>query len=200
MAGIGGPYFGYDGTKGQQFGSGSKPYSAITLTSNFGRLYGVESIAINASGANSIEATLSVKVNGVSYKCDNSETVSLTNTATTYTFNTPDGLNAGDIVISIANTSSKAVYVKAITVNPEGTIVDPVKLEMSDITCTNSGENENTLSFSWTAVENALGYQVSEDGGTTYGSTQTALTYTLAGLSAGTTYSIKVKAIGDGTN
>lgn len=200
MAGTGGSYFGYDGTKGQQFGSGSKPYSTVTLTSNFGRLYGVESIAVNASGATSIEATLSVKVNGVSYKCGNLETVSLTSTPTTYFFNTPDGLEAGDIVISFANTSSKAIYVKTITVNPEGTIVDPVKLVMSDITCTNSGENENTLSFSWAAVENATGYQVSEDGGTTYGSTQTSLTYTLTGLSAGTTYSIKVKAIGDGSN
>jgi len=200
MAGTGGSYFGYDGTKGQQFGSGSAPYSAVTLTSNFGSLYGIESIAVNASGASSINATLSVKVNGVSYKCENSEAVSLTATATTYTFNTPGELNAGDIVISFANSSSKAIYIKTITVNPEGTVVDPVKLVMSDITCTNSGESENTLTFSWTAVENATGYQVSVDGGNTYGTTQTALTYTLTGLSAGTTYSIKVKAIGDGTN
>lgn len=198
MSGTGGDYFNYDGTKGQQFGSGSKPYTALTLSSNFGSTYGIESIAINTSGASSIAATVSVSVDGVAFKCEGSETVALTATATTYTFTSPSGLKAGDIVISYAQTSSKAIYVKTITVNPEGTIVDPVKLVMSDITCTNSGESENSLAFSWEAVENAVGYQVSTDG-STYGETQTATTYTWSGLEAGTTYTLKVKAIGDGT-
>ena len=34
MAGTGGAYFGYDGTKGQQFGSGNKPYSALSLSTS----------------------------------------------------------------------------------------------------------------------------------------------------------------------
>jgi hypothetical protein len=199
MSGTGGEYFGYDATKGQQFGSGSKPFSAITLSSSFGNTYGIESIAINTSGAASINATVAVSVNGVAYKCDDSETASLTASATTYVFNSPNGLNAGIIEISFANSSAKAIYIKTITVNPEGTIVDPVKLVMSDITCTNSGESENTLSFSWTAVENADGYKVSIDG-TNFGETQTGTSYIWTGLSAGTTYTLKVKAVGDGTN
>lgn len=199
MSGTGGEYFGYDATKGQQFGSGSKPYSAVTLSSNFGSRYGIESIAINTSGASSIDAIVSVSVNGVAFKCGGSETAALTATATTYTFTSPSGLKAGDIVISFANESAKAIYVKAITVNPEGTIIDPVKLVMSNVTCINSGEFENTLTFSWTAVDNAIGYKVSTDG-TTFGKLQSATTYTLSSLDAGTTYTIKVKAIGDGTN
>ena len=198
MEGTGGEYFGYDGTKGQQFGSGSKPYSSVTLSSNFGNRYGIESIAINTSGSNSIDATVSVSVNGVAFRCGDSEAAALTATATTYTFTSPSGLKAGDIVISFANESAKAIYVKAITVNPEGTIIDPIKLVMSDITCTNDGESETSLTFSWAVVENAEGYQVSIDGGSTYGETQTTTTYTLTGLTAGTTYTIKVKAIGDG--
>lgn len=194
MSGTGGEYFGYDAMKGQQFGSGSKPYSAVTLSSNFGSRYGIESIAINTSGASSIDAIVSVSVNGVAFKCGGSETAALTATATTYTFTSPSGLKAGDIVISFANESAKAIYVKAITVNPEGT-----KLVMSNVTCINSGEFENTLTFSWTAVDNAIGYKVSTDG-TTFGELQSATTYTLSSLDAGTTYTIKVKAIGDGTN
>ena len=199
MSGTGGEFFSYDATKGQQFGSSNKPYSTITLASNFGNTYGIESIAINTSGASGINATVSVSVNGVAFKCGGSESAALTATATTYTFTSPSGIKAGKIVVSFANNSQKAIYVKAITVNPEGTIIDPIKLVMSDVTCTNSGEFENTLSFSWAAVDHAVGYKVSTDG-STFGDLQTVTTYTLSNLDAGTTYTIKVKAIGDGTN
>lgn len=77
--------------------------------------------------------------------------------------------------------------------------VEPEQLVMSDISCTNSGVNETSLNFSWSAVANATGYKVSTDG-TTFGDTQSATTYTLTGLEAGTAYTIWVKAIGDGTN
>ena len=199
MSGTGGEFFSYDATKGQQFGSSNKPYSTITLASNFGNTYGIESIAINTSGASGINATVSVSVNGVAFKCGGSESAALTATATTYTFTSPSGIKAGKIVVSFANNSQKAIYVKAITVNPEGTSIDPIKLVMSDVTCTNSGEFENTLSFSWAAVDHAVGYKVSTDG-STFGDLQTVTTYTLSNLDAGTTYTIKVKAIGDGTN
>lgn len=79
-------------------------------------------------------------------------------------------------------------------------IIEPETLVMSDITCENPEVNETSLTFSWPVVENAQGYQVSIDGGTTYGSTQNALTYTWNNLSAGQEYTIYVKAIGDGTN
>ena len=46
---------------------------------------------------------------------------------------------------------------------------EPVQLEMGSVSCTNDGVNENTLTFSWTAVEHAIGYKVSTDGGANYG-------------------------------
>lgn len=76
---------------------------------------------------------------------------------------------------------------------------DPVQLVMGDISCTNSGQEENTLSYSWSAVEHASGYQVSEDG-SSFGDTQNTTTYTLSGLSANSSHTIWVKAVGDGTN
>lgn len=72
-------------------------------------------------------------------------------------------------------------------------------LQMGDISCTDNEENENSLTFSWKAVTGATGYQVSTDG-STFGSTQSGLTYTLSGLKPGTSHTIWVKAIGDGTN
>lgn len=75
----------------------------------------------------------------------------------------------------------------------------PTQLMMNTVSCTNSGVNENSLNFSWTAVKNATGYMVSTDG-TNYGEAQTTLTYDLTGLEPGTEYTIHVKAIGDGTN
>ena len=73
----------------------------------------------------------------------------------------------------------------------------PVQLTMSNVTC--SAQTENSLTFSWEAVANATGYQVSTDGGTNYGATQTATTYTWTGLTASTTKTIYVKAIGNGS-
>ena len=71
----------------------------------------------------------------------------------------------------------------------------PVKLDMSAITATSA---QNQIVFSWTAVEHATGYQVSTDGGSSYGSTQAATSYTWSGLDPFTEHTIKVKAIGDG--
>ena len=69
------------------------------------------------------------------------------------------------------------------------------KLEMSDdITCT--AQTENTLTFTWGAVANALGYEVTINNKT---ETVTTTPYTAKGLTEKTEYTISVKAIGDGT-
>ena len=75
---------------------------------------------------------------------------------------------------------------------------DPVKLATPSVSCT--AKTETSLTFSWAAVDNASDYQVSTDGGNTYGSTQNKTTYTWEGLTANTTKTLYVKAIGDGTN
>lgn len=121
-------YWAYDGTKGQQFGSGSKPYSSLTLTADSG-VNGIQDVVINTSGASSIDASVSVSVGGTPFVIKGSDPAktseSLTATATEYTFTSPDGdLYVGDIVISYANSSSKAIYIKAISLNPD-TRIDP---------------------------------------------------------------------------
>ena len=71
----------------------------------------------------------------------------------------------------------------------------PSKLVMSTIT---AAPAQTQIVFSWDAVDDAEGYQISIDGGKTYGSTQAGTSYTWTGLTAFTEYTIKVKAIGDG--
>lgn len=73
---------------------------------------------------------------------------------------------------------------------------DPVVLEMSAVTC--SAHSQTSLTFSWTAVANATGYQIyfdNVDKGVVNGTS-----YTVEDLSSGTEHTIAVKAIGDGTN
>ena len=107
-----GNYFGYDGTKGQQFGSGSAPATTLTLSTS--DIPGtITSIIINTSGASSIAATIGITVGGTAFKCDNETTASLTSTAANYTF---IGSASGDIVISYNQTSSKAIYIKSIEI------------------------------------------------------------------------------------
>ena len=114
LAGDGG-YWGYDSNngKGQQFGSSSKPYKNMTLsTTDYSG--GVEKIVLKTSGASSVNAKLKVTVNGVQYGSE----VSLTSTATEYTFEAPDsGMQAGEIIFTYTQTSSKALYINTIAIN-----------------------------------------------------------------------------------
>ena len=176
--------------RGVQFGAAAGEFT-ITI-SGYGE--GIESIKLLVS-SNAATNTISAKVNENTI----GSTVTFPNANNQWIeFVSNELLEGGDITFFI-NDASKSVYLKSIAINKDEVVAEPEKLVMSNITCTNSGESENSLSFSWTAVENAEGYQVSLDGGETYGSTQTALSYTWTGLTAGTTYTLYVKAIGDGT-
>ena len=104
-----GGYFGYNEDKGQQFGSGNKPASALTLsTSDFPGT--ITKIVVNTSGASNIDATLNVTVGETAFEA---ETKTLTNVATDYEFT---GSASGAITLSWANSSAKAIYVKSIYV------------------------------------------------------------------------------------
>lgn len=107
LAGDGG-YWGYDGTKGQQLGSGSKPYKSLTLSTS-GIKGTITKIVVNTSGASSVNAKLAVSVGGTQL----GDAISLTATATKYTF---QGSASGEILFSYTQTSSKAIYIKSITV------------------------------------------------------------------------------------
>lgn len=127
IAGDGG-YWGYDGTKGQQLGSGKKPYKALTLSTE-GIPGTINEIKINTSGASSINATMTVSVGGTQYGGE----TKITTTATDYTF---EGASSGRILFSWSQTSSKAIYVKSITITyttsggetpitPENPVIEP---------------------------------------------------------------------------
>mgnify|MGYP003302779250 CR=1 FL=1 len=109
-----GDYWGYDGTKGQQFGSSKKPYKSLTLSTS--DIKGtITKIVINTSGASDINASCTVSVGETQY----GSSTKLTTTATSYTFT---GSASGEIKFSYTQTSSKALYIKliSITYTPEG--------------------------------------------------------------------------------
>lgn len=106
-----GGYWGIDSQngKGQQFGSGNKPYKSMTLTSD--SFNNVTKIVINTSGASSINGSFTVTVGGQQIGV----TTKLTTKATEYTFEIPAGAT-GPIVFTYTQTSSKAIYIKSIEV------------------------------------------------------------------------------------
>ena len=71
----------------------------------------------------------------------------------------------------------------------------PVKLAMSDITC--SVQTESSLTFTWSSVENAIGYEVTCNNKT---ETVTTTQYEVTGLTASTSYTVSIVAKGDGIN
>ena len=102
-----GNYWGYDGTKGQQFGSGNAPYKSMTLTST--SFSNVSKIKINTSGASSISGTCKVYVGNTLVK-----TITLTATAENYTIDVSN--LSGEIKLEYTQTTSKALYVQSIEV------------------------------------------------------------------------------------
>lgn len=100
-----------DGTKGAQVGSSKNPASSIVISAPF--TGSVSSITINTSGASSVNASLAVSVGGTSYKCGGNTSVSLSSTATNYTFT---GSASGAVTITITNSSSKAIYLKNLSI------------------------------------------------------------------------------------
>ena len=161
-----GDYYGYDGTKGQQVGSGSKPAKSMTLTtSGFASASKITSVTINTSGASDTNAKVSVKVGGTSYSCNANTTPAISTTATDYKFT---GNNTGEIVISWSQTSSKAIYFKSITVEYSNTTTTPDVTTYSNYVTnccaiapatnlTVSGTTSNTATLTWTAPSPTTG-------------------------------------------
>ena len=114
-----GNYYGYDGTKGQQVGSGNDPAKSMTLTtSGFANATKITAVRISTSGASSINSTVSVKVGSTFYTYDSATTAKLTTSNTQYEFT---GSTTGDVTISWSQTSSKAIYFKTIEVDYQTT-------------------------------------------------------------------------------
>lgn len=109
LAGTNGDYWGYDGTKGQQFGSSKKPYKSMTLTS--ASFDNVTKITIETSGASSVNASFTVSVGGTQV----GSSTKITATNTPYSFEPTTSLS-GAVQFSYTQTSSKALYIKSITI------------------------------------------------------------------------------------
>lgn len=106
-------YFGSDATKGLQIGAGSAEKASPDFTFSTTGIAGtIKSITVNTSTASGATATLTVKVNDTQY----GDTKALTKTATDYTFT---GSETGEIKISYAQSTQKALYIKSITVEYE---------------------------------------------------------------------------------
>jgi len=123
-AGTSGIYFGYDATKGQQFGSKATPAKALSLTTT-GITGTISSVKVNTSGASNVAGAVSVAVGGAAFT---SGTTTLTSTATDYTFT---GSASGNVVISWTQTSSKALYVKSIEITYTNITLPPVVSDAS---------------------------------------------------------------------
>ena len=113
VAGDGG-YWGWDSQngKGQQFGSAGKPYKALTISTE-DYTEGVETIKLTTSGASSTNAKVEVYVGGVKL----GQTKNLTTSSTEHEFSNNGEILTGKIEIKYTQTSSKAIYLKAIKIN-----------------------------------------------------------------------------------
>lgn len=107
-------YFGFDNTKGFQFGSGNNPLTTLNIRTSIidleNKLNLVSRVVINASGASKINATLSGATNN-----EVTQEVSLTSTPTDYVFDFISPC-AGHLDINISNDSEEAVYISSITI------------------------------------------------------------------------------------
>ena len=112
---VGTGYWGYDATKGQQWGSGSHTLNTMTITSGTS-FTNVKKITINASIASSGGCSLSVTVGGDAI----GSAATLTTSADDYDFEDATGLS-GVVAITLSNGSKKkAQYIKSITIYTEG--------------------------------------------------------------------------------
>lgn len=98
--------------------------------------------------------------------------------------------------IYVANNKNAQITSITLTYEESSRVFTPTTLTMSSISCTS--RTSSSLTFGWTAVSGAIGYQISTDNGENYGSTQVGLTYTWSTLNPFTEKTIYVKAIGDG--
>lgn len=98
-----------DGTKGAQIGTGKAPANSLSFSTS-GINGTITSITINTSGAKDVKANVSVTIGGSAF---GGEAKTITNSAANYTFT---GSASGNVVISWSQSSSKALYVKTITI------------------------------------------------------------------------------------
>lgn len=132
-----GPYYGnLDNTKGLQLGSSKQPATSLIFsTTGFPGV--IKEVKVNAATASGATATIAVTVGGVSY----GEAKSLTSESADYTFT---GSASGEVVITISQTTSKALYIKSIDIeyNPSAATTLTLDENATEATIT-AGKNVN---------------------------------------------------------
>ena len=117
----GSTYLGWDTNvgRGLQMGSSGSPAKTITLSTS-GIPGAITEVKVNTCGASGVNGTFGVSVASTAY----GEDVSLTKTATEYTFT---GSATGAITLNWTNKTKKAIYIKSISVTyaDGGTTPDP---------------------------------------------------------------------------
>ncbi len=112
-------YFGWDGNKGVQIGSGSatnKCSSVVLSTSGYTDY--IQNIQINFAHASSGGASVEVSVGGTSLTYESNTSASATTSSADYLF-TSTSLLKGDVEITFSNSAAKAFYIKSISINPD---------------------------------------------------------------------------------
>lgn len=187
FSGIAGDFYGYDATKGQQFGSGSKPFSSFTLSTS-GISGTITEIKVNTSGASNIAGTLNVTVGGNAFGNE----YTLTKDATEVTFT---GSASGAIVFNYAQTSSKAIYIKSISVTYSGGSNPPVAQTVATPTFSpEGGTYTETQSVSISCATDGATLRYTLDG---TDPTENSATYSTP-LDINETTTVKAKAWKDG--
>lgn len=106
----------YDEEKGFRFGSGSKPPTGLTLSSN-AFSGNIESVIIETSCGGSLDAEknikLSVTVGGTPFHCNGMQNPKIRTTNQSYTF---DGMGSGNIVVTWSSSEDLAIFVKSFSV------------------------------------------------------------------------------------
>ena len=104
-----GGYWGFEGTRGHQFGSKNKPYEYLTLTSE--AINGIKEIRIEIVGASGFAGNIFAYVGGVQVDQPND----VDDTVKTFIFDSATALN-GEIEIEILASTARAIYIKSITI------------------------------------------------------------------------------------
>ena len=109
-------YYGYESTRGHQFGSASNPFKEVIIKTTDNILDGVTSVSIYASGASGTDAQVTAYVGGEKI----GTTKSLTSSNKLYTFTSSTGMR-GNIKFRITQTTSTAIYIKGMSMKYSGT-------------------------------------------------------------------------------
>lgn len=111
----GNKYYGYDSTKGQQFGSANNPFKEVIIKTTDNILDGVTKVSIYASGASGTDAEITAYVGGEIIGTKKL----LSSSNELYTFTSSAGMR-GNIKFRITQTTSKAIYIKGMNIEYAG--------------------------------------------------------------------------------